>query len=424
MKSILFKVIILCSIFSKTGYSQEIFGEFVKNESIKTLNFYAFVQTDNFEERYNNPAVLNLGNKYSNLILEFDDLRAQYAEYQVRIIHCDYNWKKSQLTELEFLDGFNQFFINTYEVSQSTKVPYYHYSFKLPNVKLSGNYILQIFEDDLNSEPIIQKRFRVYDQMIGIDGLVKAAQDPVFWRTQQQLNINLDFGKYFISFPQKELKVLIRQNQRESKTIEMKNSGLVKTGSKTYALKYFENENLFKSGNEFRYLDLTSSFKKGMNVSKIQIGKPDYIELTPQFKRSNKAYLNSYDNDGGFIVSNLNGGEVDLNGDYTNVKFVLNQDRLGDGSIPVLNGKFTNWNFETMDFNPNTAMYEKEILMKQGVYDFAFGLQNTSNQSVDEDFYEGNFSDTGNTYEVFIYHKPLGKRSELLIGYQILKNNK
>jgi hypothetical protein len=134
--------------------------------------------------------------------------------------------------------------------------------------------------------------------------------------------------------------------------------------------------------------------------------------------------LNAYDNDGGYLITNLENGEIDLNSDYVDLKFVLDLPYQAVPNKPVLTGKLTDWQFVEMDFNPNTQLYEKTILLKQGIYDFAFGNKNMDAGRVEEDIYEGNFSDTGNTYEIFVYHRPPGKRSELLIAYQILKNNK
>jgi hypothetical protein len=85
-------------------------------------------------------------------------------------------------------------------------------------------------------------------------------------------------------------------------------------------------------------------------------------------------------------------------------------------------GKLVDWKNTEMDFNPNTQLYEKTLTLKQGVYDFGFTLKSVVTEKIDDDIYEGNFSDTNNTYEVFIYHKPPGKRSELLIAYQVLRN--
>jgi hypothetical protein len=397
-------------------------GKTSENDYIKTILLYGYSLNDNFNERYNNPAVINRSIRNSSLILEFDDLRAKYASFSAKIIHCDYDWQKSNLAEMEYLEGFNEFFINNYNVSQNTKTPYYHYSFKLPKTKISGNFILQVFENQTEGTPIFERKFRVFDQMIGIDGGIIPAQDPQYWKTHQQLNVKIDVGNYNIAFPQRELKIVIRQNQREDKLTEIKNINLVNSGSNSFSLKYFDSENLFKAGNEFRFVDLSSSFKIGQNIKAIKQGTPDEITVVTQNKRSNKGYLNAFDNDGGYIITNLENGEIDLNSDYMEVQFTLNAPYEDSGNKPMIAGKLVDWKNTEMDFNPNTQLYEKTLTLKQGVYDFGFTLKSVVTEKIDDDIYEGNFSDTNNTYEVFIYHKPPGKRSELLIAYQVLRN--
>jgi hypothetical protein len=429
MKIYFFYIPILCFSFLKnevkaSDTNLSSFINTIDDDYLKSIILYAYNPSDNFNERYNNPAVLNSNSPNSYLILEFDDLRVKYTSFSAKIIHCDYDWKKSNLAEMEYLEGFNEFYINNYDVSQNTKTPYYHYSFKLPKTKISGNYILQVFENPSEETPVFERRFSVFNQSVGVNGSIISAQDPQYWQTHQQLNMSIDLTNYNISFPQKELKIIIRQNQRDHKLTEIKNINFVNSGRSTYSLKYFDSENLFKAGNEFRHVDLTSSFRKGQNIFEIKLGTPDEITLVPQQKRSNKSYLNAYDNDGGYLVTNLENGEIDLNSDYVDLKFVLNLPYQEAPNKPVLMGKLTDWQYSEMDFNPNTQFYEKTILLKQGIYDFAFANKNIDSGSVNEDIYEGNFSDTSNTYEIFVYHKPSGKRSELLIAYQILKNNK
>lgn len=389
---------------------------------IKTVLLYAYSPTDNFNERYTNPAILNLNSPNSSLILEFDDLRAKYASFSTKIIHCDYDWKKSNLAEMEYLEGFNEFYVNNYDVSQNTKTPYYHYSFKLPKTKISGNFILQVFDNQDSETPVFERKFRIYSQQVGVEGGIIPAQDPQFWRTHQQINLTLDLNNYGISFPQKELKIVIRQNQREDKLTEIKNTNLINSGRNTFTLKYFDSQGLFKAGNEYRFVDLSSSFKKGQNIQEIKLGTPDEITLVAQNKRSNKGYLNAYDNDGGYLVHNLDQGEIDLNSDYIETKIRLNIPYEDSGNKPVIIGKLVDWKNTELEFNPNTQLYETTLLLKQGVYDFGFGLKNTISDKIDEDIFEGNFSDATNTYEIMIYHKPPGKRSEELIGYQLLRN--
>ncbi len=37
-----------------------------------------------------------------NLLLEFDDLQDQRSNYYAKLIHCNYDWTKSQLMDLDF----------------------------------------------------------------------------------------------------------------------------------------------------------------------------------------------------------------------------------------------------------------------------------------------------------------------------------
>ena len=38
--------------------------------------------------------------------LQFDDLYGDEANYYYQIVHCDYDWKKSQLSPAEYIQGF------------------------------------------------------------------------------------------------------------------------------------------------------------------------------------------------------------------------------------------------------------------------------------------------------------------------------
>src|SRR5687767_8557155 len=56
------------------------------------------------------PAVTQLGNV--NLMLEFDDLQTERQNYMVRVVHCNFDWTKSVLQNLDFIEGYNEFPIN------------------------------------------------------------------------------------------------------------------------------------------------------------------------------------------------------------------------------------------------------------------------------------------------------------------------
>ena len=101
------------------------------------------------------PAVSNLGG--APLALEFDDLQNDRVNYYAKIIACDYNWQKSSLHDLDFLEHYNEFNIDEFEYSSNTQTPYVHYQFTIPQVKLPGNYVLLVYRDGDLSQLALSK---------------------------------------------------------------------------------------------------------------------------------------------------------------------------------------------------------------------------------------------------------------------------
>jgi hypothetical protein len=61
-------------------------------------------------------------------------------------------------------------------------------------------------------------------------------------------------------------------------------------------------------------------------------------------------------------------------------------------------------------------------MMKLGVYDYRFVVKDIITNKVDYTYFSGNFTDTENVYELFIYHQPPTARAEKLIGYQVVNS--
>jgi hypothetical protein len=396
--------------------AQKTYEEFIEPDYLKTVTLYAYSPQDVFNERFLNPPVVNLANQNHQLVLEFDDLRAEFSQYKIKIVHCETDWTQSRLLDMEFLGQINELFLNDFQISQSTKVPYYHYRFLVPKPKISGNFVLQLFDDD---NLIMEKKFWVYENTVDILADAQTAHDPEFWKTHQQLNVKLELGNYRVGIPHRELKVMLRMNQNLWKEVE--NKDLINSGRNSFTLQQFGNEYLFPAGNEYRFLDVSSSFRRGQSVKTIELGKPDLINTLTQGKRVRLNYTDSYDNDGGFIINNLDGSDRDITSDYVEVVFELEGPEFEPGKQPVLYGKLTNWQPIPMEFSADFDMYQQVLMLKNGVYDFAFAMENELTKELDVAFYEGDFNQTGNTYEVFVYHTIPGRRYSSLIGYQLIR---
>ena len=72
-------------------------------------------------------------NSNDRLILRFDELDADFYSYQYKFIHCNSLWETDNLSEMEYIDGFNELNIDYYKNSFNTTQAYVHYMIEFPN---------------------------------------------------------------------------------------------------------------------------------------------------------------------------------------------------------------------------------------------------------------------------------------------------
>ncbi|AWV98687.1 type IX secretion system plug protein [Arcticibacterium luteifluviistationis] len=420
MKKILIVLILKIIGFQAFSQTYERTDNKVYDTDIKTVQLYAFgngAQVPGLSSR-----VLSL-NSNDRMVLEFDDLRGSYRQFHVKIQHCNLDWTESRLSALEYLTEFNDFIINDYQISQNTKIPYFHYGFILPQLKISGNYTLLLYEDYLSDSPLASLHFSVVNPQVGISANIQRAQDPALWQTHEQVDFELSYGNYQVSNPRNDFQIFIRQNYRLETTKAGFKASSVNAGRRTLSYRFFDNENVFPAGNEFRYVDLRSNFNKGGNIAEIQQGYEDNVWLIPQRSRAQLTYLESVDLNGRFVIQTLDGDEPSINADYMHVHAAFNLEKLRTNEKVCLLGGFNQFdcnNGGELFYNAEIDAYETTFMLKQGMYDFQFALVDQLGKA-DFSVFEGDFSNTKNSYEIFVYHKPPGAKSELLVGYTVIE---
>src|SRR5689334_3747924 len=92
--------------------------DFIYNEKIKTVLLYPALEDAENPTRLLTPAIKPLASP-SPLVLEFDDLSGQFEGYRAKIIHCNADWTKSNLNDIEFTYEFNEYPISDYQQSFS-----------------------------------------------------------------------------------------------------------------------------------------------------------------------------------------------------------------------------------------------------------------------------------------------------------------
>lgn len=359
------------------------------------------------------PAVAEISNM--NLVLEFDDLSGQSSSYSIRIIHCNRDWTKSTLQDLDFLSQFNSFPILQYEYSINTHIPYIHYWVTVPQVKLPGNYVVAVYRDEDKNAVVLTRRFMVYRQQVTFSRERNMVGAGSVADAFQQVNFKVNYSALDVMNPLQNLSVTMRQNFRWDNQRAAMAPSFVRESERTLEFRYFDKGNMFRGGNEFRWFDIRSLNYPGRNVARVERAqKPYEVFVAFDKPRVTEAYAQYAEMNGQYYVTNLDVNDVAA-ANYAYVNFTLLTAPV-EGSVHVI-GAFNNWsvgNDTRMTYNAARQGYTWRTLLKQGIYDYQYKL--VSDEQPD-DYLEGSHYQTENEYEVFVYYRPFQPNADLLVGY-------
>ena len=415
----LYTTLLLVVCFIQATFSQPIYRNQVHTPEIHTLQIAA-------NSDFMAPTIIEL-NTDQYIDIEFDDLSDKSDWISYRIIHCNADWRRSQLSELDYLDGFNQNMINDVQPSFNTFTSYYHYRIQLPNpdarFRVSGNYAVEFFRDSEPQEVIATACFSVFEHETEVTASVSTNTDLSFNDRYQQVSVRLHWKNNFLTNPANELKVVVSQNNR------CDNEVTVNTPTRFNANEVVFEHNrqlIFKAGNNYRRFETVSNKYAGIGVEKIIYAAPIYhVKLFPTEIRSTECYFYDQDQNGRFVIRQSEAQESQCEADYFMVHFYLNYDNpLIPGSI-YLNGDFTNNLFDEstkMVYNFDTRRYEKSLLLKQGHYNYQYLFVPYQASEGETALIEGDHYETGNEYLIKVYHRSPGQRYDRLIGFCQLNN--
>ena len=357
-----------------------------------------------------------------NLLLEFDDLQDQRSNYYAKLIHCNYDWTKSQLMDLDFMDNYNEYPFTDYQLSSNTHVRYIHYRFQVPPIKLPGNYLLIVYRDDITNL-ILARRMMIYDNQIGLAKDDQFLGSGTLNRALQQFNFVLDYGDIQILNPMETVHVNMRQNQRWDNAKFNLQPSFLRDDQSELEYKSQDDSRQFNGGNEFRFADFRSLTYPGQNTGQInKAAKPYELYLAVDAPRGDGAYAQYKDLDGGYIIDNLDYGEPAITGNYLYVNFTLKSETPYDGDVYVV-GKFNDYqrtDENKMRYNSSSHAYESRQFVKQGWYDYQYLVDSKNSSPL---VIEGSHYETENVYEITIYNRPFKPNADLLIGYYLTPVN-
>ncbi len=407
---------VLLSSFYSFGQDENVVFE---NEIFNTNILTPLLHTEN--NPMSNP-IIHLGTE-EKLQLSFDDFSEDLQDYYYTIVHCNSDWTQSDLMQSEYIDGFFENRIEDYEFSFNTLQKYTHYNLVFPEnylkPLLSGNYIIKVFVNNNPKEVVLTRRFMVLDEKLNISSNVKRATLIDDREYKQEIDFTISHSNVYVANPYSDIKVVIKQNNREDNSITNLQPLFVKQDQLIYD---YESENTFEAGNEFRHFDIKSIRYQSERIKEISSDSNNInVKLLTDISRSFEEFISIPDINGEFLINKQEAWNSETEAEYIKVNFSLLENRkISYGDIYLI-GRFTDWKIKEdykLQFNEISRRYECIALLKQGYYNYLYIVQDHSNKQTNLTFIEGSHYQTKNDYYIYVYYREIGKNYEQLIGFK------
>jgi hypothetical protein len=220
------------------------------------------------------------------------------------------------------------------------------------------------------------------------------------------------------------VKVFILQNGRWDNAVKNIKPTFIKGDELDYNT---ENDCVFPALKEWRWADLRSFRLQTERVANIDYAKSrTTVTLFPDVNRSQQRYVYRRDLNGHYYPAILEQGyNPDYEGDYATVHFTFKAPVPFAGSDVFVFGELTNYECNAsnkMTYNGAEGAYEATLFLKQGYYNYLYGVVPQGGHALDMSNTEGDWWETENDYTILVYYRPLGGRSDELVGLRVLNS--
>jgi len=366
-------------------------------------------------------------NTEQKLVLEFDNLQNNTEDYSYTFIYCNSDWTPANLNVMEYIDGYSEGEISEYSPSFNTLVHYNHYSLVFPeenmNLIISGNYLLVVYKDYDIENVVLTRRFYVIENKVELLAKVKRSSLVSDMYKKQEISFNIIDNSYYASSDPDAITVKIIQNNRFDNILTVEHADFIKGNVYEYNNPRKIN---FKAGNEFRYFNCKNYKFLNDKVVRISYQKPYYIfSLINEIAVSTKPYSYQQDINGNMVITADDVENDEVEADYVLVDFNLKQEfKLPTGDFYVF-GEISDFRLSAnhkMTYNETTEAYELRLKLKQGFYNYLYVFAENLDSEIITETIEGNYYETENSYQIFVYYREQGSEFDKIIGYEVFNS--
>lgn len=350
--------------------------------------------------------------------ISFDDLTHEYRRLVYKVEHCEADWTVSkQLFESDYIEGFaDGNTIDDMHESVNTNTQYTHYRFRIPNdrcrLKMSGNYRVTVYDGN-DGHTLLRACFMVVEPMMGITLRASSNTDLDINGRHQQVAMELSYGPFNITNPEREVKTVLMQNGRWSQAkINVKPQYQTGDGMRWEHCRDY----VFNGGNEYRKFEMLDDSHATMGLESVNWDGHQYHAYV-WTDEPRPSYVYDESANGNFLIRKSDDTDVDFSSEYIVVHFRLKAPRQ-PGEVYV-NGVWTHDRFTPeyrMTYNAVENCYETSLLLKQGYYSYQYVVAREDGSTAPLAS-EGNFYQTENDYQALVYYHGPGERTDRLVGY-------
>ncbi|QQV01735.1 MULTISPECIES: DUF5103 domain-containing protein [Chryseobacterium] len=360
--------------------------------------------------------VISMGQQ---LILRFDDLTNSSEVYRYTIKHYDRNWQDDNLFFSEIANGQMNAMLDEFQYSFNTLQPYTHYVLRFPNEKIqpkiSGNFELIVYKRSAD-QPIIKRRFSIVEDQVNLALNISRFADAKTPNLNQRVEVQAVAKAGDLTSNVNSMTLTLMQNNNPNMVI----SGQKPSATMGNKLLFQQLNLIFPGNNEFYYFD-----NKNMRMA------ADMVRATEILDGVNQTYLHPVwayplnyqyqpDVNGAWYYRRNDLGlerNAEREADYSWVHFSLDSEPMNK-ELYILGGfnDFQPKKEFQMQYDEASQKYIAKIYLKQGFYNYILATKEV-NGSLNFGEINGNFWQTENLYQAFLYYRPFGRNYDGLIGY-------